>query len=189
VPNRLIRGTILESKKFNRLSEPAQLFFFRLMMVADDYGYYMRDPELIRSYAYPRMPNKSVEEIESHMLECLSIDDPLTGKLLVDHGTYVEIRNYNQRLRLKKSSKYKNDGHMTVICQSHGAKMTTSPSTSSSSLEEGKEGGVGGEKGEEGVLDDGKSVAEKIVGSIDPKYSDLIKAVSNKLLKKDGQEG
>ena len=40
MPNRILRDTILRSERVARLSPTAELFYRRLMSVADDYGRY-----------------------------------------------------------------------------------------------------------------------------------------------------
>jgi hypothetical protein len=166
----MIRDRILDSKKFNRVSEPAQVFFFRLMLAADDYGYYLRDPELIKAYLYPRMPMKSVEQISDHLRECFASLDDSGVPLVIDHSNYLEIPNFNQRLRLKKNSKYKNDGHVSDTCLSYdGLKGRTNPSLHFSSLE--IKGGVGGEEG----VDDEKPTPEEITNFTKQTLDDLKK--------------
>ncbi len=38
MPNRVIREGILNSQRVNKLTEPAELFYRRLMSVVDDFG-------------------------------------------------------------------------------------------------------------------------------------------------------
>jgi hypothetical protein len=124
------------------MSESAQNFFVRLMLRADDYGYYHNNPVLLKSYLYPYMPLKTIEEVTSHLNECYNAKDEKGAPLIVNRGKYLEITNFGQRLRLKKSSKYKNDGHVSGIRQTSAVKKTSSPSPSSStSLKE--KGGTG----------------------------------------------
>jgi len=58
VPTREIKESSLTSQTLAALSHGAERCFFRLTLVADDFGRFEADPELIRSRCYPRMLDK-----------------------------------------------------------------------------------------------------------------------------------
>ncbi|MCO4819823.1 MAG: hypothetical protein KC517_09375 [Bacteroidetes bacterium] len=96
----MIREGLLDSKKFNKLTEEEQMFFVRLMLVVDDYGRYDARPELIKSRCYPVTTNKDLSDV-SKMLSSLDKSQMIT-LYTVNSKEYLEIIDYNQRLRQKK---------------------------------------------------------------------------------------
>ena len=102
MPSRVIRDGILESVAVNTLSWEAELFFRRLMSVADDYGRYNALPMLLRSRCYPLQFDKvSDKSIEKWLKECSDVG--LLFLYLVDDKPYLEILNFAQRTRQKMS--------------------------------------------------------------------------------------
>jgi len=123
MPNRILRPWI-DSEAVNSLSDSAEVFFVRLIMSADDFGRFYGSPQLLKSYLYP-LKEKKASEIANWIKECvkagLICNYEVTGK------RYIEICKFNQRMRLKRKSKFpecKNDSHMTVTCQSRDGHMT-----------------------------------------------------------------
>jgi hypothetical protein len=56
MPNRLLFDRILRSRKIASLDPMAELFYRRLMSVADDFGRYYADPALLLSDCFPIRP-------------------------------------------------------------------------------------------------------------------------------------
>ena len=94
--NRIIRSGFLDSEKINSLKESDQLFFVRLMLVADDYGHLDARTTFLRSHCYPVM-NVTTEKV-SRMLENL-LSAALITKYSFEGKDYIEIVNFGQRLR------------------------------------------------------------------------------------------
>jgi hypothetical protein len=53
VPNRWLRDSILASRTLADLSDFAERLFFRLLVVADDFGRFNSDPAIVRSVCFP----------------------------------------------------------------------------------------------------------------------------------------
>jgi hypothetical protein len=53
MPNRWLRDSILASRTLADLSDFAERLFFRLLVVADDYGRFNSDPAIVRSVCFP----------------------------------------------------------------------------------------------------------------------------------------
>jgi len=53
MPVRMLRPGLRTSRRFNKLSWPAQSFYVRLFSLVDDYGRYEGDQELLRSECFP----------------------------------------------------------------------------------------------------------------------------------------
>jgi len=53
MPNRILRETILDSEKVNKLSPQAEVFYRRLMSVVDDFGRFDARPSVLKARCYP----------------------------------------------------------------------------------------------------------------------------------------
>jgi hypothetical protein len=101
MPTRLLRDTT-DSDRINRLSERAELLFYRLIMKADDYGRFRADPEQIRSLCFPfgrgeittEICKTCLKELERHQL--IVIYKRSTKE-------YLSIVSFRQRMRAEKS--------------------------------------------------------------------------------------
>lgn len=124
MPNRILR-TWVDSEAVNSLSDAAEVFFVRLIQCADDYGRFYGTPMLLKSYLFP-LKDKRVADISRWIAECvkagLIADYEVAGK------RFVEIRKFNQRMRLKGESKFPapppDDSQMTVMCPTDDGQMT-----------------------------------------------------------------
>ena len=124
MPNRILRPWV-DSEAVNSLSDAAEVFFVRLIQCADDYGRFYGTPMLLKSYLFP-LKDKRVADISRWIAECvkagLIADYEVAGK------RFVEIRKFNQRMRLKGESKFpappSNDSQMTVMCPPDDGQMT-----------------------------------------------------------------
>jgi len=115
MPNRVIREGFLDSAKINSLTDQEQLFYVRLLLVVDDYGRYDARPELIKSRCYPVTDKR--QAIVSTMLTKLN----KVGLLVlysVNDKNYLEICNYNQRLRQKREKYPAPNNGIAVECLS-----------------------------------------------------------------------
>lgn len=116
MPNRLLRDWT-ESDKINEISVHAERFFTRLIMKADDFGRYSANPRLLKPQLFPLLIDQVREaDITRWMAECQKAG--LIVLYEVASKPYVQIENFNQRLR-QKTEKYPppDDGQMTVMCQ------------------------------------------------------------------------
>lgn len=102
MPNRIVRPGILDSDKVNLLSWSAEVFFRRLMSVVDDFGRYDGRISVIRSQLYPlRLDRVSDADVDKWLQE--SCDAGLVSVYQVSGKRYLEIVNFGQTLRIKKS--------------------------------------------------------------------------------------
>jgi hypothetical protein len=114
MPTRLIREGFLDSDKIDTLSNGAEIFFVRLMLCADDYGRFDGRSLIIKNRAYPLKDKLTIKKIDEWMTEC--IKKGLIIRYMVKDKPYIEIIDFKQRLRSKKSKYPDSDGHMTDIC-------------------------------------------------------------------------
>lgn len=101
MPSRLIREGFLDSDRINGLSESAQLFFVRLMLVVDDFGRFDGRPSMMRSKCYPISDGVVLDKITSMLNEVCEAG--LIHKYEVDGKPYICLVQFNQRLRTKKA--------------------------------------------------------------------------------------
>lgn len=146
MPNRVIREGILESRAVNSLSEGAELFYRHLMSVVDDYGRIEYDPDVLLIRCFPRRlatwTVKRLTDACQETVTCLTDDgqplvvcyrDPASGK------RYLQINNFNQRLRLMKAKCPDPGGKMAVTCLTDDGHMTARNESESESESETKE--------------------------------------------------
>lgn len=120
MPTRIIRDGILTSERVNALSPLAELFYRRLMSVADDYGRYSGNLTLIRSSCYPlKVDSVKEDSIKKHLAEC--IDAGLIAPYTVDSKPYIVMTDFGQRINGKSkfpdppTDNPKNHGESPVI--------------------------------------------------------------------------
>jgi hypothetical protein len=101
MPNRILRDGILSSEKLAGLGWAEEVFYRRLMSVADDYGRFHALPKLIRSACYPLLIDRvSDGDVTGWLASCASAG--LVKVYAADDGKrYIEIANFGQQLRAK----------------------------------------------------------------------------------------
>lgn len=100
MPTRIIREGILTSERVNALSPLAELFYRRLMSVADDHGRYSGNLTLIRSSCYPlKIDSVKEDSIKKHLAEC--VDVGLIVPYTVDGKPYIWLVDFGQRINGK----------------------------------------------------------------------------------------
>jgi len=116
LPTRILRDGINSSARINRLSTGAEILYRRLMSVADDYGRYYANPATIRGACWPTHPSPPCEQTVDNLLtECTQGDKPLISIYVVDGCRYLQITDFNQKIRSK--SKFPDpDGNLQTDC-------------------------------------------------------------------------
>lgn len=96
MPSRIIRDGILTSERVNTLNWEAEVFYRRLMSVADDYGLYDARPAILRASLYPLQLDKMSE---CNIQRCLAACEK-AGLILLysqEGKSYLMIRSFNQQ--------------------------------------------------------------------------------------------
>lgn len=97
--NRVLRDTTY-SETINKLSPGAEVFFYRLIMKADDFGSFHANPRLVGSLLFPLKKHEEAL-INDWMDECISAG--LIFRYTAQNKPYCRILNFNQRLRNMRS--------------------------------------------------------------------------------------
>jgi hypothetical protein len=106
MPNRILRDGILTSDAVDSLSNPAEVFYRRLMSVVDDYGRYFARPSLLRAACYPLRLDKPHHahvddtDVVRFLAElCNTKPAPLALVYEVKGKQYLELQNFKQQVR------------------------------------------------------------------------------------------
>lgn len=110
------------SDKVNAISIQSEVFFTRLIMKVDDYGCFWADSKRLKSNLFPlRSDSIRDADILRWMAECQN-----AGLIAIydsDQKSYLQILDFGQRLRTKKSkfplpdsNMRTNDSHLTATC-------------------------------------------------------------------------
>lgn len=117
MPTRIIREGINSSPKINSLSPMAELFYRRLMTVADDYGRFYAAPATLRGACWPTCPEKVTEaQIQGWLSECSSPDIQLISVYESSGCRYLVIDKFCQQTR-SKSKFPEPDNHLLITCE------------------------------------------------------------------------
>ncbi len=101
MPTRIIREGILTSETVNQLSPAAELFYRRLMSVADDHGRYYANPTLLRSACYPLKIDQYKDKDVKRMLSECEATEPQPLIVVYGGGKYIQVTNFRQQTRSK----------------------------------------------------------------------------------------
>lgn len=100
MPNRIFRDTT-NSDKIDKISWQAEVFFYRLMMKADDYGCYWADEKRLRANLFVLKLDKIREaDMSRWMTECH--DAGLVALYEFEGKKYLQIIDFGQRKRQMK---------------------------------------------------------------------------------------
>ena len=72
MPNRIIKESALASRDLNKLSDGAERLFFRLTLVADDFGRFDADPQVVKARCFPLRVDTLKTPLVSKWLQELS---------------------------------------------------------------------------------------------------------------------
>ena len=114
MPNRLLKEGIVDSDKIDRLSPEAEVFFYRLLVVADDLGRMDARPAIVRARCFPLKESLSAEKISKWVDQVWEAG--LIGRFTVDGKSYIQILEWEQRVRSNGKYPGPDDGHLSVNC-------------------------------------------------------------------------
>lgn len=88
MPNRLIKESICTSEDLNKLSNEAEILFYRLIVQVDDFGCYFGNPSIVKSRCFPLR----TDDIKSEQVDCWLNELARVG--LIIRYTAEDGRNY-----------------------------------------------------------------------------------------------
>lgn len=94
MPNRILKDSICQSEKIDRLSPEAECLYYRFMVQCDDYGTYKADPRIIKSMCYPLKDGMTSTKIEKLLNEL--IDTGLIMPYESDDKRYLYFLNWTK---------------------------------------------------------------------------------------------
>jgi hypothetical protein len=98
MPTRIVREGINTSELINSLSDSAELFYRRLMSVADDYGRFWADPSILRGAVFPlKLHLWSKKRVNLALRECVSKQTVF----VYGNGIYLAMPKFGQQVRSK----------------------------------------------------------------------------------------
>jgi hypothetical protein len=102
MPSRILREGIIGSQRINALSPTGEVFYRRLMSVADDYGSFHASVPTLRGALWPTNPESvSEESVRASLAECTRGENPLIKLYSSGGAKYLQITNFNQQIRSK----------------------------------------------------------------------------------------
>jgi len=99
MPNRLLKEGICTSDAINMLSSDSEVLFYRLLVVADDYGRMDGRVQIIKSQCFPLKDSFTSEKITSLLQELRQAN--LIAFYKCDNKPFFYIRKWEQRVRSK----------------------------------------------------------------------------------------
>lgn len=118
MPNRIIREGWLESSRIDKLDAQGERFFLRLCLKADDFGRYNAAPQLLKSLLFPLKDDLRNTDMSRCLAACEKAG--LVRCYEANGKRYLEINNFDQRLRAKVSK----FPQMSDACQTHDWHMS-----------------------------------------------------------------
>ncbi len=102
MPTRLLKESICTSRDINALSPEEEVFFYRIIVNCDDYGYLEADPSILRSRCFPRRINEVTDDLICKWLRML-VDRGLVVVFRDDGGLYLRLPSWekHQQVRAK----------------------------------------------------------------------------------------
>lgn len=126
--NRVLRDWT-DSFIINDLDANTERFFVRLIMKVDDYGRFSADERLLKSNLFPLKTDIRESDISRWIAACEK--SGLITVYTVASKKYLEIQNFNQRLRIQKAKYPANDS-----CQSDDSQLSDTRQSEISEKEE-----------------------------------------------------
>src|ERR1017187_8600875 len=95
MPTRIVREGIISSERVNALTERAELFYRKLMNVADDYGRFYANPVSVLGACYPLRNSVCEADVNQFLNECVA-----AGLLVIyGAGKWLVILDFKQQTR------------------------------------------------------------------------------------------
>jgi hypothetical protein len=119
MPTRILREGIISSERVNQLSERAELFYRKLMSVADDYGRFFSNPISLLGACYPLRTDVCESDVKQFLSECVAV-----GLVAIyGAGKYLVILEFRQQTRSKSKFPEPTESELLIKCVSNPKQM------------------------------------------------------------------
>ena len=98
MPNRLLKEGIVDSSLIDSLTSEEEVFFYRLLVVSDDFGRMDARPAILKSRCFP-LKDFKLEKIDNWLRSL--VRQRLAIMYKVDEKPYLQILKWEQRVRSK----------------------------------------------------------------------------------------
>jgi len=115
MPDRIIKDSITRSKTLAELDFFEEVCFYRLIVKADDFGRFYRDPVILKSELFPRKRTVTEENVDAAFQTLEDVGLIVSYKFKDEQ--YLQIVNWKsfQRVRATKSKYPDKDGKYTAV--------------------------------------------------------------------------
>lgn len=124
MPNRLLKEGIVDSSALDALSPEEEVFFYRLLVVSDDFGRMDARLPILKSKCFPLKDQpKMLEKIEN-WLQSL-VRQKLIIRYQIEDKPYLQISKWEQRIRSKGKYPSPDGAQMIDNCHTIDSNMQT----------------------------------------------------------------
>lgn len=102
MPNRILKDSICTSEEIELLSDQEEVFFYRLIVVCDDFGLMDGRPAILKARCYP-LKSIDIKSIQANLAKLESIG--LIRMYEVEGKPYLQLTNWakHQQIRAKRA--------------------------------------------------------------------------------------
>lgn len=100
MPNRLLREGITTSDRIESLTEPEEIFYYRLLVVCDDFGRMDARAAIIKAQCFPLRESVTFAKIEQ-WLSALTAKGLIVRYKTQDGAPLLQVNKWEQRVRSK----------------------------------------------------------------------------------------
>jgi hypothetical protein len=101
MPNRILKEAICTSAKIARLEYHHEVLFYRLIVVADDFGRMDARPAIVRARCFPLREEITSKQIGDWLMQLAEFD--LIQFYADEHGQYLYIKQWDNHQRLRNT--------------------------------------------------------------------------------------
>lgn len=113
MPNRLLKEGIVDSPLIDHLTSEEEVFFYRLLVVADDFGLMDARPAILRARCFPLKETLSISKVDAWLNKLVSVG--LLARYEANGQPYVLIGKWEQRQRSRAKYPMPPDGLMPTV--------------------------------------------------------------------------
>lgn len=124
MPNRLLKEGIVDSSAIDNLTAEEEVFFYRLLVVSDDFGRMDARLPILKSKCFPlKDVPKMLEKIDCWLRSL--VRQKLISRYQLDDKPYLQILKWEQRIRSKGKYPSPDGAQMIDDCQTDDSNVRT----------------------------------------------------------------